>query len=586
MKEEHRNRTPSHEVSEPGETIRRELDRRFFHLNTLHTAAKELSGVTDFRAITETFLLMSMGTLGVAQGFVLLMNPATQKSELASRGLDANQTALLQESVGQVLKQCITSLPRNEIPFADARVISRCENCSYCPEGIKILVQFDVDREHSGVLGLGEKLLGGDFDECETEFLMALTHTHIAAMRNAAAVSAIRMLNADLARSNEELVELRRREELTRGELDKRIFHLKTLYDTIRELSNRTDATAMTEAFLLMLSGTFGVQDGYVLLVNKADSTVHVTYRFLSGAVPRQLGGSDIAALVDQVVNLADARKLPHLDAAHVRDRRFLTQPLLPTAARLGIVFRVDDNHLGFAGLGEKLSGQWYSEEEQDLLLTLVGNFIVCLGNALSFEVIRNLNVNLEKRNVELQKTIEDLRASRSKIEVLERAGMRIRSVLEREAQRVRRVSAMDFVTIVALGLILGLVFNLANPGGVSLIPASWSRPASPTVTLDELRHKFDSGDVILVDARPPEFFEQRHIRNAVNLPLSLFDFIYMMRFGRMDPEKEIVVYGRNISRHYDEEVAYRLTSRGHRNVKVFPGGLSGWEKKGYPTGP
>jgi 3-mercaptopyruvate sulfurtransferase SseA len=54
------------------------------------------------------------------------------------------------------------------------------------------------------------------------------------------------------------------------------------------------------------------------------------------------------------------------------------------------------------------------------------------------------------------------------------------------------------------------------------------------------------------------------------------------MKFSGLDPAKEIIVYGRTISRHYDEEVAFKLTSRGHSNVKVLPGGLPAWKEKGY----
>ena len=59
-----------------------------------------------------------------------------------------------------------------------------------------------------------------------------------------------------------------------------------------------------------------------------------------------------------------------------------------------------------------------------------------------------------------------------------------------------------------------------------------------------------------------------------------------MMNFGNLDTQKEIIVYGRNISRHYDEEVLFKLASRGHENVKLFPGGFTAWEKSGFPLGP
>ncbi len=58
------------------------------------------------------------------------------------------------------------------------------------------------------------------------------------------------------------------------------------------------------------------------------------------------------------------------------------------------------------------------------------------------------------------------------------------------------------------------------------------------------------------------------------------------MKFSRLDPDRELIVYGRNISRKYDQEVAYLLASRGHYKIKVLSGGLVAWQERGYPTGP
>jgi len=46
------------------------------------------------------------------------------------------------------------------------------------------------------------------------------------------------------------------------------------------------------------------------------------------------------------------------------------------------------------------------------------------------------------------------------------------------------------------------------------------------------------------------------------------------------------VVYGRNISRRYDEETAFRLLERGHEKVMVFPVSIEAWEKKGMGLEP
>jgi 3-mercaptopyruvate sulfurtransferase SseA len=59
-----------------------------------------------------------------------------------------------------------------------------------------------------------------------------------------------------------------------------------------------------------------------------------------------------------------------------------------------------------------------------------------------------------------------------------------------------------------------------------------------------------------------------------------------MMELSEVNGEKEIILYGRTISRLYDEQVASKLILRGHKNTKVLEGGLSEWKKAGYPVEP
>ena len=84
----------------------------------------------------------------------------------------------------------------------------------------------------------------------------------------------------------------------------------------------------------------------------------------------------------------------------------------------------------------------------------------------------------------------------------------------------------------------------------------------------------------------PPVSTSQEHIAGAVNVPSDLFDLVYLMDLSHTDKEKEIIVYGRTISSLYDEQVASKLRLRGHKNVSTLAGGMSAWEKKGYPVEP
>jgi rhodanese-related sulfurtransferase len=149
----------------------------------------------------------------------------------------------------------------------------------------------------------------------------------------------------------------------------------------------------------------------------------------------------------------------------------------------------------------------------------------------------------------------------------------------EREALRqfqAPRLSWIDFIAILGLTLLCGiqLVPRLESDGSLTEI--------LPALALE----KHLLGETLFIDARPANFFDQRHLKDAVNLPLSLFDITYLMTLNDADKSKEIIIYGRTLSNLYDSQVARKLIIRGHKNVKILKGGLHEWVKNGYPTQP
>jgi class 3 adenylate cyclase len=94
-------------------------------------------------------------------------------------------------------------------------------------------------------------------------------------------------------------------------------------------------------------------------------------------------------------------------------------QNLIPNVF-CGVPFNVDEKCFAFLGLGSKLVGEPYSEDDKELLVTLVNNLVVALRNAISFEDIKRLNLDLQEKNVQLQKTLKKLQAALRKVELLE----------------------------------------------------------------------------------------------------------------------------------------------------------------------
>jgi rhodanese-related sulfurtransferase len=149
---------------------------------------------------------------------------------------------------------------------------------------------------------------------------------------------------------------------------------------------------------------------------------------------------------------------------------------------------------------------------------------------------------------------------------------------------RVIRSTWVDYIFIFALSLLCGIIFNYSNPNGLALIPNILPDKAIPRAEPSTAMAKHPNDDIFFVDARPAILYENMHIEGAVNIPLALFDIMYMMELSEIDKEKTIIVYGRTISSHYDEKVARKLTLRGHKKATILEGGLSAWKEKGYPV--
>ncbi len=567
----------------------RELDRRGFLLKTICDATRELGGLGDTEKIIEIFLLTSMGTLGVTRGFVFLIDTESSQGQVTSRGLEHGDIKRLHEGIPRIMQQYFSDTPQKDAPSPMGAHLIAGDGLTdnlFCPPGTKLLIRWNIDKKYSGLVGLGEKILTEAYSAEDIEFLLGLTNSLLAFIRNARSMAIIRQLNLDLQQKDTEQEGALRQAEHTQKELDSRVFHLHALYDTTRELSGLTDTKRIMETFLLMTMGTFSIGQAYILLLDSEERTALMAYRGIEERELRRLREDDIERIAIKFFETAKDKNLTPMNAQMIPPEKLSDNPICPMDASIGLLFIIDDTCLGLMGFGSKITKQGFSDEEQELLLTLVNNFTVFLGNTRSFETIQKLNVDLEKRNIQLKKTIDDLSASRLRIEVLERAKAHVKSVIQREMERTRRVSIMDFILILVVALGLGIISNLSNPGGTNLVPQVWLHRPSPKIDAHWAKRRYDAGTSLFVDARPYDLFKQRHIQGAVNLPLALFDYVYMMKFSRLDPKREIIVYGRNISRLYDEGVAFKLASRGHVNVKVLSGGLSAWREKDYPLAP
>jgi class 3 adenylate cyclase len=213
----------------------------------------------------------------------------------------------------------------------------------------------------------------------------------------------------DLHIQLEQLTASLKQAEDVRSELDRRIFHLKTLYDVSKDIYGSVEVHAILRSFLLMSMGNFGVVTGFILLAD-----VHATMeRFITLGIQDTnffSFGTELQKILKQKGLYDSMTTIKDMS----RSESFLS-PITLT-----LPFILDDNTMALLGLGAKLAGDVYSQDDKELLYTLLNNLSVAVKNARSFEQIRRLNLDLEAKNLELSKALNELKESLRKIEILE----------------------------------------------------------------------------------------------------------------------------------------------------------------------
>jgi class 3 adenylate cyclase len=194
------------------------------------------------------------------------------------------------------------------------------------------------------------------------------------------------------------------------AELDRRVFHLKTLYDVSKDIYGSVETETILRNFLLMTMGNFGVMEGFAILMD-------VSSKEITQLVSIGMQDGDVAALRKGINDLFVRDDLQDCIAGN---SDVVPDGFFPGSIDFSLPFEVESECVGFLGLGSKLVKEPFNENDKELLDTLVNNLVVALKNARSFEEIKDLNEELQAKNIQLEKTLDDLKKALRKVEILE----------------------------------------------------------------------------------------------------------------------------------------------------------------------
>ncbi len=378
----------------------------------------------------------------------------------------------------------------------------------------------------------------------------------------------------------EQLQRILEEAERNRGRLDKKNFHMTSLLETSRELSGVNDLDKLIHTFLLSIMGTCSMGSGFILFCDRESKAYHAVYRGV--ADEKHFSWETADKLVFDCFNVSKERRITPFTVSTIVNMKPFSAIDFPFVPVTALFYVIESQALGVIALGNPLMENLFTEDEAALLATLTAGFIIHIRNARAVSTIERLNENLEIRNRELEQTIRELTEARKTISALEKFGETIRNIIRQKSERLSRASRYDFILILLFSLTIGILYNMNSPNGVTLVPPYVIRTDAKMISVAEAVSPEYGERSVIVDARPAEFYREEHIKSAVNMPPAIFDFIYLMKFSNLPVDTPIIIYGRNISKHYDEEVAYKFQMRAHKTVRILDGGVSAWKKSGY----
>ena len=151
---------------------------------------------------------------------------------------------------------------------------------------------------------------------------------------------------------------------------------------------------------------------------------------------------------------------------------------------------------------------------------------------------------------------------------------------------------------LLGVSVIVAFIVNYFSPVGIALV-GQWDT-AQGVITAKakndvvsskfeiedatQARQIFDSGNVLFVDARTSDDYDDGHIPGAVSLPVGQFDEHIDAFLDQHNIEQPIVTYCSGRTCEDSHILAKLLMDFGYSDVKVFIDGYPGWEAAGYPV--
>jgi len=333
----------------------RTLNNKLIELQALFEISQILNSSLNLKSILDNMLLTPMGKMMISKGVILLQKDRDLYVVETLKGLP--RTLLGKQVIIENFYINPTLVPElDETEFSSKTFFSNL--------GIELLLPISSNKRALGIIGLGQKITGGEYSQPELDFLNSLANIAATSIENGLIFNELNQVNK---------------------KLDKKIQELNTLFEIGKELNATLEVDKILNLLLYAIMGEL-VVNRCAILLKKANS--------MQLQVAKGMGELDA-----EIKNQLDPdlqRELLRLDhPVLVASESSALQKLLEINFHVVVPMQVKDDVQGIILIGPKIIKQNFRADELEFLNTLANQAMISLENARLFEE------TLEKQRME-----------------------------------------------------------------------------------------------------------------------------------------------------------------------------------------
>ncbi len=203
--------------------------------------------------------------------------------------------------------------------------------------------------------------------------------------------------------------------------LDRQIFYLKAFSDIKQEIAPFSKSVKeIVKAFLMMIMGTFGIFNGFLVLVDREDKKVDC---YESRSFEKDYFKSIIVFFQQNKWNIfLNEKPLTFFDQNPNSQDLLISEEdkkafnmLVSKGINNFVYFYINRKFCGAIALGKRINGEPFSMIDREVLYALIDQLVINIVNTKSFSIIKELNEDLKNKSKILEETYR-------KIQLLENA--------------------------------------------------------------------------------------------------------------------------------------------------------------------